>query len=379
MARQAVTRYIVFLLALSAQGQIAFKEHVIATDLKGGYQVVPVDINHDGKIDLIGLASGMTELVWFENPSWERHVIATNLPRMINCAAWDTDGDGIPEIVVAYEFANQAKNSLGIVALLQHDGDPRKPWTVREIDRIPTSHRLRWADMDGSGKKVLVNALLTGATSRSAGLSRPSAAGVLPARRMETAVDRGTERRRDARDHRFDWQGHGRDEHADLQFLGYPPLRVGSGGVWTRTEIAKGDPAPGPRAGPAIRPWPDRAGPLRGRHRAVARKPGRGLSEEGRAWVREVIDDSLLDGHTIVAADLDGDGNDEIVAGFRGLPRSVYIYRFAKGKWTRQTLDEGGMGASACAVADLNGDGKPDIACIAAANQTLKWYENVSR
>src|SRR5205085_2723738 len=96
------------------------------------------------------------------NPSWERHVIASNLPRMINLAAWDTDGDGIPEIIVAYEFSMQASKSLGVVAVLTHDGDPRKPWTIKEIDRLPTSHRLRWANIDGSGRKVVINAPLTG-------------------------------------------------------------------------------------------------------------------------------------------------------------------------------------------------------------------------
>ena len=103
-----------------------FRAHTIATDLKGGYQVVPCDVNHDGKIDLIALASGMTDLVWFENPGWERHVIASNLPHMINLAAWDTDGDGIPEIVLAHEFSMRAKDSIGIVSLLKHNGDPRQ-------------------------------------------------------------------------------------------------------------------------------------------------------------------------------------------------------------------------------------------------------------
>ena len=36
-----------------------FVEHTLATDLKGGYQVVVADVNHDGKPDLIALASGM--------------------------------------------------------------------------------------------------------------------------------------------------------------------------------------------------------------------------------------------------------------------------------------------------------------------------------
>src|SRR5215471_19352345 len=56
-------------------GHTSFREHTIATDLTGGYQVVVSDINHDGKPDLIALASGLSELVWFENPGWQRHVI----------------------------------------------------------------------------------------------------------------------------------------------------------------------------------------------------------------------------------------------------------------------------------------------------------------
>ena len=146
----------------------SFEEHLLATDLKGGYQVVAADLNHDGHVDLIALASGLPDLLWFENPGpkggdWKRHVIVSNQKHMINCSAWDYDGDGIPEIVLATEFANEAKNSAGVVSVLHHEGDPSQPWSIKEIDRLTTSHRLRWADIDGSGKKVLVNAPLTGA------------------------------------------------------------------------------------------------------------------------------------------------------------------------------------------------------------------------
>src|SRR5882762_8449848 len=116
-----------FSTVLRAAPPARFAEHTIDTGLKGGYQVVIADLNHDGKPDVIALASGMPELVWYENPTWERHVIVGGMSRMINCAAWDTDGDGIPEIVLASGFDNQAKNSAGIVSVLHHDGDPRGP------------------------------------------------------------------------------------------------------------------------------------------------------------------------------------------------------------------------------------------------------------
>ena len=97
-----------------------FAEHLIESGLKGGYQVVIADLNKDGKPDIIALASGMPDLIWFENPSWKRHILASGMAHMINLAAWDTDGDGIPEIVIAHEFANQAKNSVGILSVLRH-------------------------------------------------------------------------------------------------------------------------------------------------------------------------------------------------------------------------------------------------------------------
>ncbi len=65
-----------------------------------------------------------------------------------------------------------AKDSLGIVSVLHHNGDPRQPWTLTEIDRLPTSHRLRMADIDG-GRRVFVNAP---AHRRQRG-ARPSTAG----------------------------------------------------------------------------------------------------------------------------------------------------------------------------------------------------------
>jgi hypothetical protein len=53
-------------------------------------------------------------------------------------------------------------SSLGILSLLTHAGDPTEPWRIREVDRTPTVHRIRWADADGTGRPVLVSAPLSG-------------------------------------------------------------------------------------------------------------------------------------------------------------------------------------------------------------------------
>ena len=66
--------------------------------------------------------------------------------------AADVDGDGIPEIALASEFSNDPAQSPGVLSILKHNRDPKEPWTSTEIDRLPATHRLRWADLDGNGR-----------------------------------------------------------------------------------------------------------------------------------------------------------------------------------------------------------------------------------
>src|SRR5688572_21463109 len=123
--------------------EVRFRSRTLATQLTGGYQTVIVDVNGDGKLDIVALATGTSELLWFEAPSWNRRVLAGPIDRPINLAAADTDGDRIPEFVVAAGWSNVAAKSPGTVLLLKRGADPTGKFTIREIDRIPTSHRIR--------------------------------------------------------------------------------------------------------------------------------------------------------------------------------------------------------------------------------------------
>ena len=358
-----------------------FREHTVATDLKGGYQVTIADVNGDGKPDLIALASGMTDLVWFENPTWTRHVMAKGLSRMINLAVAKTGADVIPQIVVAHEFNNDASKSIGIVSLLTHDGDPAKPWKVREIDRLTTSHRIRVIKLDG--KMVFVNAPLTGAKARP-----PEYRDQVP-----LVLYRPGEWKRELISDKDQGVVHGlwigrldSSERADAIFTAsftgvHRYRREGKG--WQMDKLVDGDPAQWPKSGSsevtvghlgpketfiaAIEPW--HGNQVVVYRRAAARAP----------WTRRVIEEQLEDGHTLVTADLDGDGKSEIIAGYRGPGRSVYMYQLGPAGWKRTILDKGGIAAASCAVGDLNGDGRPDIACIGSATSNLKWYENLGR
>jgi len=354
-----------------------FEKQTLADDLAGGYQVIACDVNGDGKEDLIALASNMTDLLWFENPTWERHVMAVNLPRMINAACWNKHPQTPPMVAVAYEFSMHPQESLGIVSLLTPDGDPRKPWKKTEIDRLPTSHRLRWADIDGSRNKVLINAPLAAADAKA-----PEYRGHVPLvyyrpgewkRRLIGNDEQGIV-------HGIfvtDWDHTGRESILIGSFLGIHLYQFGENGSWSRTEIAKGAPDPWPKSGTSD----ISVGRLQDKRFLATIEPWHGnqvviYTRTGDEWKRDVIDDSLLDAHTITTVDLDHDGRDEIVVGFRGKPYGVYMYRWNGTQWKRQTIDEGGVSAASCAVADLGQQGQRAIACIGSATHNLALYRN---
>ena len=366
----------------AAQGEAGgprFVTHTIDGELTSGYQPVVADLNRDGRPDVIGLSTRIGELAWYENPGWERHVLTTGLSRSINAAARDLDGDGIPEIALAHEFGTTHPSSLGILSLLTHNGDPTAPWSIREVDRTPTVHRIRWADPDDTGRPVLVTAPLSGPAAEP-----PEYRDAVPVYwyrpddwRRRTVTDAG-----EGVVHGLlvkPWRGGPGDAAFTASFTGVHVHRY-LDGEWSRETVAAGDPAPWPASGASE----VEVGRLGERDFVATIEPWHGpqvvvYREDGGAWKRQVLDE-IGSGHTIVTADFDGDGRDEIVTGDRGDTRRLYLYAATDADgaaWARQVLDED-MSPSGCAVADLNGDGRIDLICIGGRTANLKWYENAA-
>jgi len=367
------------------QAPVRFATHVVAEQVQGGYQILAVDLNKDNRLDLLALGlSAQGELAWYENPSWQRHVIASDFQRLINLDAEDLDGDGIPEIGVAHGFTTSAETSVGGVSLLRHKGSPTELWDRRDLDAIPTSHRIRWVNADGRGRFVLVNAPLIGAGSTAPDYRRP----------VPIVYYEGPDWKRQTMTDAEEGVIHGilaasmppfNDGRAEsllsASFKGIFQHRLVNG-KWERTLLSPGSPKAWPEAGSsdvaigyhgtniflaAIDPW-------HGNEVVIYRR-------EGNNWTRQMIDDQITDGHALATADFAGNNRWGVVAGERQGQRSVYLYwppASLGGAWQKQVLDDQ-MGASSCVTADINGDKRPDIACIAGRAPSVKWYENLGQ
>lgn len=344
--------------ALAAAAMPEFRMQEIATGLRRGYQVVAADVNKDGKPDLIALAQGLGEVVWYENPSWERHLLAGGFTEPINIVVTRE------AMLVADHFSSAPEKSEGHVFVLTPNGsDVRQEWKRREIDRLSTSHRMRVMRI---GKdEIVINAPLAAASARA-----PEYRGAIP-----LVMYRAPEWKRELIGEQEQGVMHGIFVKGDRLYtastVGIHEYRHQRNGTWKRTEIDRGHQGAWPKSGASdvavgekitasIEPW----------HGNVI-----ALYEKGKP--RRVVDDKVIEGHSVAVADFGRDGREQIIVADRGAAGGVFLYDGPE--WKRHVVDGPAMRASSCAVADFNGDGKPDMACIGAATANLRLYENVTK
>lgn len=373
---------------------VAFRTHVIEAEIPGGYAVLVTDMNNDGRPDVLGMTSRIQELPWYENPSWERHVLIDNMSGLVNMAAHDIDGDGIPELAVENEFSMVAAKSRGLVHLLRHRGDPRKPWESLHVDELTTSHHAAWADVDGDGAKELINAPLIGAKALA-----PKYEDHVPLVYYQVPATLRSRWRRLPIDDRLSgvlhrvrvvqWDEDQREELLTAGFNGitlHDPTGKDGSIRWENTLLSRGHKEQPTTAGAS-----DVAvGNLNKTRLLASVEPWHGnevvvyTQDKSGRWERQVIYDQLIEGHEVCVGDFNGDGRDDIVAGDRARGKIAGSHVFyaqddSGAEWRHEDLDPLGMSASGCAVADINGDGRADIVQIGGATKNIKWYENLGQ
>jgi hypothetical protein len=143
-------------------------------------------------------------------------------------------------------------------------------------------------------------------------------------------------------------------------------LRRGEQGKWSKRLIGEGSPGEislgrtgGERHLATVEPW-------HGQNVVV-------YAENGGAWKRTVIERGLNQAHALGWADFDGDGNDELVAGWRGKPWGLALYSFSAGAWAKTPVDDA-IAVEDLATGDLNGDGTPEIVAGGRATGNIRIY-----
>lgn len=102
------------------------------------------DINGDGRPDMVVGGHGGGGLVWYENPGWRKHAIATEGEFITDHEVADIDKDGRNDVV-----------SLMTGRLVWFRNDGGDHWTINEIDR-QRLHDVEIADLDGDGRLDVV-------------------------------------------------------------------------------------------------------------------------------------------------------------------------------------------------------------------------------
>jgi hypothetical protein len=336
----------------------SWKRHDI---IRGGTEkdnvcIQPQDIDGDGRIDLV-LGAGWrppdteraSTLQWLgrdQTGTWRIHPIAFHEPSLHRLRWGDVKGTGKKQLVVAPLQGRGAKapnwgEGHGVRVLVYDvpDDPVKQPWPVEVAEEtLHTIHSLQLVDLDGDHRDEVVLACWEGVFR----------------------LDRGEDGK---------WSrtklGSGNQESSPSK--GASEVKVG--------RTAAGSPFIA-----TIEPWHG--------FQVVVYTPsaGQGL------WNRKVIAEPVQWGHAVWCANLDADREDELIIGQRDPNRAatvgprgpgIFVFDLREGSglpaFNRLTIDDGGMACEDALAADLDGDGRNDIIAGGRATHNVKIYWNRPR
>lgn len=304
------------------------------------YSNLPLDVNQDGWTDVVSVNYRSGSLYWVEHPGpsgglWKKHVIDTPGPSETGRLA-DIDGDGRLDVLpngtrfaAWYELSSRKDDGD------KSNGKDGRPvdWLRHDLPGELAGHGIGFGDIDGDGRGDLVN---------SKGWAK------------------APETPRTGR-----WRWH--DEFQLHRDVSIPML------VWDVDQDGDSDLVWG-----------------RGHNTGLYWLEQTSDEQGGRHWRQHAIDTSWSQAHAIMQADINGDGRLDLVAGKRYLghdgkdlgeydPLVIYWYEFdpSRHTWRRHLVswgDDCGFDLDP-KCADVDGDGDIDI--VAAGRGGLFLLENL--
>jgi hypothetical protein len=366
------------------------------------YAVTTADVNADGKLDVVAVTEDA--VVWFTNPTWQKHTIIKGATERDNVCIQprDIDGDGKVDFALGAGWQPVNTKSGGTLQWLRRSGDDvDQPWQVIAIGAEPTLHRIRWGNVLGNGKAQLIVAPLQGRGTRGPNWGDGQGVRVLvysvpddPVKDPWTSEVAADTLHTIHNLQAIDFDDDGKDEVVVATWEGIFVLDRDSGGHWSKTQLGTGNQESKPSKGSSevkvgrladgrryiatIEPW-------HGFQVVVYTPPASGQ----RLWDRRVVDEPVQWGHAVWCADLDGDGDQELIIGQRDKTTDpnrdlkgpgVFVYDPTPGStplaFSRHVIEDGGVGCEDAVAADLDGDGRPEIIAGGRSTHNVRIYWN---
>jgi len=366
-----------------------FRAVDVDTTVQIGYGVTVADVDGDKKPDI--LLADKRLIVWYRNPSWEKHVMAEKLTELdhVCIAAADIDGDGKAEVAVGAGWNPGDTLNSGAVFYLIPPADRTQKWEPVALHHEPTVHRMRWVK-NWQGEYDLVVIPLHGRGNKG---GQGEGVKVLAYKRPADPKQEWTTRLMNESlhmTHNFDPVQWDEDEALELLIAGREGVFLQN---WdpdeqklklTQLSGTESGGAGEVRLGklPGGKRFFATVEPMHGTNLVVYTLPA---NDDGRKlWQRNVLDSTLVDGHALACGDLARVGSDQIVVGWRAMNKpgvKVGIKLFTPldqdgKKWRMTLVDDNTMACEDLCLADLNGDGRPDIIAAGRATKNLKVYFN---
>lgn len=352
-----------------------FVAQEIDSSVSIGYGLAIGDVDGDRKPDI--LLADKKQFVWYRNGDWKRFVMAEDLTLFDNVciAARDIDGDGKVEVAVGAQWnPSETSDTLrsGAVFYLVRPRDPAQQWRAIKLHHEPTTHRMRWVKAVDDTYHLVVLPL------HGRGNKNGEGEGV-----KVIAYEKPDDPAMPWKHFIIDASMH-MTHNMEVEPAGNGE-RILIGGKEGVKRFAFGNSG-----------WHDAGGYIKGSFGEVrlltsgAQKLVTGIEPmHGNALTlyqqqtRQVLTAGLNQGHALAAADLLGNGSDQIVAGWRepDSEKRTGIKMFIRDKdlWREHWIDNNGIACEDLQVADLDGDGKKDIIASGRSTHNLRIYWNKSR
>ncbi|MDP3516751.1 MAG: VCBS repeat-containing protein [Pseudohongiella sp.] len=350
----------------------SFQTIELAARVPGNGQVLLADIGGDTRTDVLLMSRRPGRVYWFENPAWQFLEIPLLADELRAVAAHSLPVGSPASLTVAGRFSVPGSGTRDQLIWLQNPGRDQihNSWAASDIRSDVAPDALLWANLSGSGTRVLVaSPELEVYTPRQVRSRTWSTMSLLlestpPILRLRA----------------YDWDLDGREELLAAGPAGVDVIALASRGQFVDEYLLLDsadtggflDVAPGQAA--VLDQSADKvfvaALSADGTQLSVYRRDTAG------GWRQDQVPDTLAGARVIQVADLNQDRIDEIIVGGNsGL--QVFYYQAELSMWRRYALHAGGV--SDVQIIDLDADGFPELVTAPAEPGPLLLFQNRGR